>query len=152
MENIITEILSSLKAIDWITFVSSVLTSGLTGAICAYYATKYTDKRRAKELKSSEKKRFLEIKKMMPELMDIIKKSIKEDGISSAIPFFLLPSKSVVSGYVGVYYGLYENEINGLVEKFHILDTQGYVINVTENTTPKYLLNSVFIDLVKRSA
>lgn len=119
-----------------------------TGAAGHYFGSKYTDHRRNKENESKEKQRFLKVKEMMPELMKGITDNLTNPTYRTIREFVVLPNNRVIFTSSKNRFVFYENEYQNLQEKIDILDSYGYILNITTGNTTIYRFEEYFVELV----
>jgi hypothetical protein len=80
---------------DWMSSLIGFLLGTITGASGKYFADRFTDQRRRTELKKQEKRRFIDIKKQMPEIIEEFKHDLlnkKLIGTKSGDTLLISPS------------------------------------------------------------
>lgn len=119
----------------------------LTGAIGLYLGNKYTDRRRDHEVKSKEKKQFLEVVNQMPDLISEMKSDLSNPE-QKFIRIFFLSKRSYSLNPGGPSFVYYEDDHPGLQGKAHVLENLGYIIDITPGNAPMYRMTEDFVRLV----
>jgi hypothetical protein len=132
---------------DLISFVVGIL----VGAGGKYYADKYTDKRRSKEVDAHSRKLFREIASTMLDLIREMQKDLRNPDYSFLREFIILPNKRVMFMSGGKkYIAYYEDEHQDLMHKIKLLENNGFIYDATETRTPKYRMTEEFVDYILR--
>jgi len=134
---------------DLMSSIMGFLLGTATGAAGKYYADKYTDIRIRAESAKARKRQFLSIKEQMPELIAEFKNDLSTEANRLLREFFVLPDHHV---YLGgsekprlVYY---EDGHENLRCKIDLLETHGFLEDVTPSNTPIYKMTEEFVELV----
>lgn len=95
---------------------------------------------------------FLEIKKLMPELIADFKDGLQQEDGQFVREFFVLGSKGHrLGGSEKPRFIFYEEDHNNLRGKLDILENRGYIVDVTPGNTPIYRMTEEFVRLVLAS-
>ena len=121
-----------------------------TGAAGTYFAHKYTDQRRRQEAASAVKVEFRELYDLMPDLLDEMQEDVTQPKHASYREFFVIPKGAQLWATPNTFY--YEDdETNNYLGKTRILESRGYVIDVTPGNAPKFQMTEEFVTLLKRA-
>lgn len=132
---------------DLITHGIAFLVGTATGAAGAYFADKFTDRRRSKETATSELERFKKLERKMPDLMA----EIREDLDTSPMFRDAFVIEKGVSLWASEGSFVYEDDgENDYFSKFKILETSGYIYDVTPGNAQKYRFSEEFVELATR--
>ena len=120
-----------------------------TGAAGAYFANKYTDRRREQEADKRVKQQFLTIKRQMPQLLAEMKADLA--GNFHTREFFVLPNRrEQLEGSEKPRFIYYEDEHDNLRGKLDILENASYIIDVTPKSVPIFRMSEQFVELLMR--
>lgn len=137
-------------ALDIMSTLVGFIVGVATGATGSYLGTSLTDRRRSRQAAKQAKQGFLATKAEMPALVAEIKADLAGEGNQHIREFFVLPRESVRLGASEkprfVYY---EDEHIDLRGKLDILESNGYIIDVTPGNTPIYRMMEEFVNLVR---
>ena len=138
-------------ALDWTTAIWGFLVAIAIAAAGAYFATKYTDRRREKEATGQAREEFLRLKAQMPDLIAAIKTDLASKDGQFVREFFVLESCGVRLGGSEkprfVYYGEEHGDLHG---KITVLENQGLVYEVTQGNAPVFRMTEEFVDVIQR--
>ena len=135
---------------DWMSSIIGFLFGAATGAAGAYFAEKYTDRRRTQESARQAKKEFLEVRKQMSELIAKFKNDLYNVKHKLIREFFVLPNNRVsLGGSTKPRFVYYSDEHEDLRSKLTILENKGYLIDVTLKNTPIFRMTEEFVGLVQ---
>ena len=131
--------------------LSGFLVGVATGAAGTYFANKYTDRRREKEIVRQAKKQFLAINEQMSKLIDEMRSNLVGEGNASIREFFILANKQSCLGRSEKHrFIYYEDEHDNLRGKLDILENVGYILDVTPGNTPIYRMTEEFAEFLIR--
>ncbi|PXA04350.1 hypothetical protein DDZ13_07400 [Coraliomargarita sinensis] len=136
---------------SWQTVVThggTLLVGIFIGAAGAYYAELFTDRRRQKEAGTSEEERFRGIAAKMPDLLGEMKEDLSKPGLELARKFYFLPNPVAIWPAEDVrlhYTGTKENDYS---HKIAILESEGYIIDVSDSNLDKYQMTEGFVELL----
>lgn len=135
---------------DWMSFIISFVLGTATGASGMYYAEKLTDWRRKKESKKKKMQNFLNAKVQMPELITEFKNDLLKEDQKFIREFFVLEDKrsSLNSEKPRLVYC--EEDHEDLRCKIDILESKGFLLDVTISNTPIYRMTEEFVELLKK--
>ena len=118
-----------------------------TGAAGAYFAEKFTDRRREKEGQRKEEERFLEVAAMMPDLVTEMRQDLSQHPnfrdffvIDKGLQLWASKNSFVYS----------ECDGNDYLSKVRILEGHGYVIDITPKNAPMFRMTEPFVDAVRK--
>lgn len=136
---------------DWISSVIGFLLGTGTGVAGKYFADKFTDRRRKTESTKQLKQEFMNIKKQMPELIKEFKNDLSKEDHKFIREFFVLHSKKVLlGGYTKPRFVYYEEDHMNLRCKIDILESKGFLLDVTIGNTPIYKMTEEFVELLNK--
>jgi hypothetical protein len=121
-----------------------------TGAAGKYFADKYTDRRRKKEISSQAKKVFLEIKAQMPELIAEMKKDFVNGKHKFVREFFVVPNERCLIGSEKPRFVYYVDQHTDLYNKLDMIQRAGFLFDITTGNTPLYCVTEEFIKLLRK--
>lgn len=133
----------------WETHLISFLLGSVTGAAGSYFATKYTDKRRDKEVIKKLKNTFNEVREIMPDLIKEMKDDFNDPKSISVREFAILSNDRVIFNSGQSRYAYYEEQHTDLKGKISILENHNFVYDITPGKTPIYRITEEFWNLVK---
>jgi hypothetical protein len=119
----------------------------IVGAFATYRVNKLTDKRRKKEATQELQKEFLDAKQQMPELIAEIKNDLLQEG-NSLIREFFISKRSYTLNVSDICFVYFEDDHPDLQSKVHILESHGYIIDITPGNAPKYRMTEEFVKFV----
>jgi hypothetical protein len=120
----------------------------LAKAVGSYFASKFTDRRRAQEAGAKEMRQFQEVVRQMPELISEMKRDL-DDPERRFIREFFLTKKGYRVNAASPCLVYYDDDHPGIQGKIHVLENLGYVIDITPGNTPKYRMTEEFVRLVQ---
>jgi hypothetical protein len=136
---------------DWMSSIISFVVGTVAGASGMYYAEKLTDWRRIKESKKERKKDFLNAKAQMPELIREMKTDLSKEDHRLIREFFILPNKRCCIGFSGKpRFSYYEEDHKSLRGKIDLLESKGFLSDVTIGNTPIYRMTEEFVELINK--
>lgn len=127
-----------------ITFVSGLL----IGIFGNYFANRLSDKAKHKDSLKARNKEFLKIKSDIPDLIKEMKTDIQNPEMNLCREFFISPSKKVAFNLSKPAFMYYEDEHDNLKSKIRILESAGFVYEITEGNAPKYQFEEEFIEML----
>jgi len=135
---------------NWMSSIISFVLGTAAGASAMYYAEKLTDWRRKKESKKERKQDFLIAKAQMPELIKKFKNDLSKEEQKLIREFFVLEDKrsSLNSEKPRLVYC--EEDHEDLRCKIDILESKGFLLDVTIGNTPIYRMTEEFVELLKK--
>ena len=137
----------------WTSCVIGFLFGTAAGAIGTYCADTWTDIRRKRQAIKQRKDQFLKLKRQMPKLIAQFKKDLSKHGQQLIREFFLLPNRGVCLGGSQKHrLRYYEEDHNDLRCKIDLLETQGFLQDVTPGNTPIYRMTEEFVELLHKYA
>ena len=138
-------------ALDIMSTLVGFVVGVATGATGSYIGTRLTDRRRSRQAAKQAKRDFLAAKTKMPALISEIKADLAGEGNQHIREFFVVPRKSVrLGGSEKPRFVYCEEEHMNLRGKLDILESNGYIIDVTLGNTPIYRMTEEFVELVRR--
>ena len=120
-----------------------------SGAGGKYFADKYTDQRKEKESVAREKRKFKDLRKMMPELFDEMKVDIAGDKGGLVREFFVLPNEGVTVSSAKPRFSYFEEQHQDLRNKFSLLSDAGFLADVSVPDTTIFRMSDKFVELVR---
>ncbi|MDD2772100.1 MAG: hypothetical protein PHP45_00215 [Elusimicrobiales bacterium] len=120
----------------------------LTAAGGAYFGNKYTDQRRAREIKKEADDRFRQIAATMPKLIKEMRNDLAKPEFKMVRNFFVLSNPRVSFYSDGRYLFYYQDKHADLLNSLELLESHGYIIDRTKTNTPKYLMTEEFVEYV----
>ena len=140
-------------ALDIVSALVGFMVGVLTGAAGSYLGTRLTERRRTRLAAKDAKRAFLADKATMPSLISKIKVDLAGEGNQHIREFFVLSSKSVHLGRSQkTRFAYYEDEHENLRGKLDILESSGYIVDVTPGNTPIYRISESFVALIGKYA
>ena len=127
-----------------ITFSSGLL----IGIFGSFFANRLSDKAKDKDMRKAEMTRFRDAKNKMPDLIREMKSDLTGSSMETCREFFISPSKRAVFNPGRPTFLYHENEHDNLVSKVRILENLGFVLDITEGSTPKYQFDEKFVDFL----
>jgi hypothetical protein len=138
-----------MMSFDWTSMLIGFLAGTVAGAAGTYFGNKYTDRRREQEAGKRDRRRFLEVKRQMPQLFDEMKADFAAHGRDCTREFFVLSNERVGIGRSNkLRFTYYEDQHENLRGKLDILEGIGYISNVSETNTPIYRMTNGFVDFL----
>ena len=120
-----------------------------TGAAGAYFADKFTDQRREKEAKNKEFKSFQKIKTQMADLMAEIKTDLSTPKCEMFRDCFVIKKGTKIWASEGSF--VYEDDgENNYFSKMKILETSGYIYDITPRNAQMYRFTEEFVELIRK--
>lgn len=133
------------------TIISHIITfsSGLiVGILGNYYGARLFDKAKKRDLVIERKKKFLEIKNKMPQLINEMIADLKNPDMSNCREFFISPSKTAVFNTSQPAFFYYEDEHINLSSNIRTLEQERFLFDITEGRSPKYQFSDEFVNLL----
>jgi hypothetical protein len=135
---------------DILSLIVGFLVGSATGAAGSYYADKFTDKRRKKDLVREQTKIWYDIEKKFPSVIAEMREDFCSTG-GENIRKFCVIGKGVAIGFLSepcFEYDLSKHpDIQAAVD---YLVSTGFVTNVTAGNLPMYRVHESLIDRLKR--
>lgn len=126
------------------------LVGAATGAAGTYLADRFTDQRRRKEAERSAQRQFAEVVALMPDLIREMKIDLSVPENATCRDFFVIPEKTVLCASVGTLF--YEDDgKNAYLSKVRILESQGFVIDITPGNAPMFRMQEHFVRALKNA-
>jgi hypothetical protein len=123
------------------------LLGAATGAAGTYFADKYTDKRRRQEGSAATQTEFSKLLELMPDLLREMQQDFTQLGRASWREFYIIPKGAQLWPTPNSCY--YEDDgTNNYLGKARILETRGYVIDVTPGNAPTFQMTEEFAALL----
>ncbi|MCW0484143.1 hypothetical protein [Gaoshiqia sediminis] len=130
-----------------ITFLSGLV----VGIFGNYFATRLSEKAKNKDLRKERKKKFLEIQKRMPNLINEMRADLKSSNMKDCREFFISPSKQVPFNTKQPVFFYYEDEHPNLISNIRIIERADFIIDIKEGrNSPKYQFTEEFVNLLKK--
>jgi len=122
-----------------------------TGAAGKYYADKFTEQRRKSESTRQLKQEFLNIKRQMPELITEFKNDLSNENNRLIREFFILENRKVcLGGSKKPRFTYYEENHKDLRCKIDLLESKGFLVDVTTGNVPIYKMTEEFVELLNK--
>jgi hypothetical protein len=119
-----------------------------TGAAGKYFADKYTDRRRQQETAAATKSEFAKLFDLMPDLLGEMQIDLSEPSRATWRKFFVIPKGAQLWNPPNSFY--YEDDYtNNYLGKTRILESRGYVIDVTPGETPMFQMTEEFVAFLR---
>ena len=136
---------------SWATHLITFLIGTATGAAGNYFANKYTDQRRDKEAKKKEIDSIQKIIRIMPELIQEMKKDFNAPEYIAVRELVLLPNKKVAFNGGGIKrFIYYEDEHTDLRGKISILENYDFLTDITPGNAPIFRISEKFWNTVRK--
>jgi hypothetical protein len=119
-----------------------------TGILGSYIAARLSEKAKKKDEIKDRKKEFKTIVTKMPDLIQEMKEDLLNPETSGCREFFISPRKSVAFNHRTPVFFYYEDEHDNLKSKIRILESAGFVFDITSGNAPKYQFDEEFIELL----
>lgn len=145
---------------DWI---GGILVGIFVGAAGKYYADKYTDHRKSKEKRSSARKEFERCRKQMPELFAEMRNDVASNPLKSG--FVLIDVRIAYGRFREEPLAYYMNDDrrdetyrdegrevlvhSHLLDKVKVLESAGFVRDITHDSAPYFRMSDEFKDLLR---
>ena len=133
---------------DIFSLLVGFLTGSATGATGSYFATKYTEKRQLKEAKHNLLKKLKNLEKQMSQFFSEVREDYKNPENALKREFYIQFKDSVLN-VKGRYLVYYHDDHPDLEDILALLESEGFVFDITETNAPKYQFSNEFIDFVK---
>lgn len=131
-------------------FISHSITfliGAATGAAGTYLADKFTDQRRDKEEQSKAKRLFEETARKMPDLIAEMRMDLSQPEHATFREFFVIDKG--ISLWASPNSLVYEEHNgNDYLNKVRILESCGYVIDVTPHNAPMFRMREHFVEFL----
>jgi len=132
---------------DIFSLLVGFLTGTATGAAGSYFAIKYTEKRQLKEAKHSLLKKLKNLEKQMPQFFSEVREDYKNPENALKRDFYILRKGNVLNVKGCLVY--YHDDHPDLEDVLALLESEGFVFDITETNVPKYQFSNKFIDFIK---
>jgi hypothetical protein len=122
----------------------------MTGAAGSYFADKWTDQRRRQEKMRQSRRRFAEVAKSNPSLIQEMRDDIMNPANSSVRSFILMHSKGnhfVPDGQQYLCY--YEEDHWNLRGQVSILESHKWIEDTTTTNAPRFKMSEEFVALLR---
>ena len=134
-----------------VTYLITFLVGALSGGAGQYIGSKYTDKRKNKEIIKEKGILLDKLQVLMPDLIAEMKDDIKADGFETVREIVILPNERVTFNGGGKKRFIYfSNQIDDLVGKIDILEHEGLIVDVTQNNTQIFRMTESFIEMLNK--
>lgn len=134
----------------WLTHIVAFLIGTATGAAGGYFASRFTDIRRAKEARSASHRQFCEVKAMMPELITEMRDDFNKPELATIREFVVLPNRRAIFNSNQKRFVYFEDAHDDLCGKVAILENHGYIQDVTPGNTSIYRMTEEFVNAVRK--
>jgi hypothetical protein len=135
----------------WAVHLLTFLAGTATGAAGSYYASKFTDQRRKQEAKSETNKEFRETCALMKKLIAEMKADLDRPNDSTVREFAILANERIRFNSSKKRFRYHEDVHEDLCGKVGILESRGYVIDVSTSSVPICKMTQDFVALVRSS-
>lgn len=133
---------------DIFSLLVGFLTGSATGATGYYFAIKYTEKRQLKEAKHSLLKKLKNLEKQMPRFFSEVREDYKNPENALKCEFYIMHKGNVLNVKRG-YLVYYHDDHPDLEDILALLESEGFVFDITETNVPKYQFSNKFIGFIK---
>lgn len=140
--------LESLPSIT--THLVALLIGVFIGAAGQYLGQRFTDQRRSSEEDRKARRRFEEVRALMPGLIAAMQKDLLEDK-SGTVREFCPLNPDAIFGATGLLLYYDPADFPNLENSIHVLENHRYILDVSEGHTPRYRLTEEFVRLVKEA-
>jgi hypothetical protein len=129
-------------------YALTFLFGAATGAAGQYFADKYTDQRRRQESKAAISKEFSEVAQLMPDLLRQMQEDLEDPTHATWREFYVIPRGTQVFATPNTFYYAYDSN-NDFLNKTKILESRGYVRDLTTGSAPKFRMTEAFVANLK---
>jgi hypothetical protein len=133
---------------ELITHGVTFLIGTATGAAGAYFADKFTDQRRSKEGEKITTKRFKKIEAQMSDLISEIREDLSTPKCELFRDCFVVNKGAQLWASEGSFIYRDDGE-NNYFSKMKILETSGYIYDITPKNAQMYRFTEEFVELIK---
>jgi len=119
----------------------SFLVGVAVGAAGQYFADKYTDRRRAQEQRSGERRRFAELQALMLGLLNEMTKDFAGPDVNFVREAVLLPNQRVIYNSDHPVFTYFEDQHPNLAGQFAILENHGLVSRIGSSNTARFRIS-----------
>lgn len=133
--------------LDLVSVCAAFLLGTLIGAAGMYYGELFTDQRRKKEKAHAERQAFDSVCQQMRDLINEMRDDLTQKP--HVREFFILQEGSafgIKNSDAFVYRASEKRPVQSWAK---ILENQGYVIEITPKSTPKYRMAKEFVNLIQ---
>ncbi|QDV79856.1 hypothetical protein [Botrimarina mediterranea] len=132
----------------WASHLLTFLGGAAIGATGTYFADRFTDQRRDQEDRRNRKRAFDKVAALMPELLREMKQDITAPDAGTVREFFVVPTAGAVINSTHPRFRYHESEHSDLRGKAELLESNGFLIDVTSTNLPRYRMTEEFVDLL----
>jgi hypothetical protein len=133
-----------------LTHVIAFIIGTAAGAAGGYFASRFTDVRRAKESQSALEQQFREVELMMPDLIAEMREDFRDPELRTIRELVVLPNQRVIFNSKQKRFAYFEDSHDDLSGKMAVLENHGYIVDVTPGNTPIYRLTEEFVVAVRK--
>ena len=131
-----------------LSFVCGLISGLIIGIFGTYFGNRLSERAKHKDSKKAIIKKYLDIKSKMPDLINEMKADLGNPSNNLCREFLILHSKSVLFNVSRPAFAYYENEHDYLISKVRILESTGFVNDITDGDIPRYQFDEKFVDLL----
>lgn len=132
-----------------VSHLATFLGGAAVGGAGQYLADRFTDQRREQRKTSDEKKRFVNLHDLMPQLFHEMVKDLKVDQTATIREFVVCPNKNVTFNSSKPRFIYFESEHPSLRNQVTLLAEAGYVQDVTVGSAPIFRMREEFVLLLR---
>lgn len=123
----------------------------LIGAGGAYFADKYTDRRRESEARGASKRKFRQLSDLMPTFIRQLHEDMKRPEAAAVRELFVLPTPGVTLGGSNKHRFRYnESQHQSLREHLDLLVDAGFLSDVSTTTSaPIFRMSEEFVEFIR---
>jgi hypothetical protein len=100
------------------------------------------------DVAGAECERFRRLRESMPRLFEEMKVDLQQPDHQFVREFFVSPSRRVIINSPGPRFFYYEDEHENLIGQVHVLEGNGYFVDVTPGNVPIYRMTERFVELL----
>ncbi|MRT93631.1 hypothetical protein [Ancylomarina sp. 16SWW S1-10-2] len=130
------------------THLITFATGLLTGILGSYIANRLSAKAKKRDESKERKNEFSTIIAKMPNLISEMKEDLSGAEMKSCREFFISPKRSVGFNNRTPAFFYYEDEHENLSSKIRILESSGFVYDITPGDSPKYQFVEEFVERI----
>lgn len=122
-----------------------------TGAAGQYFAIRFTDQRRSKEIRAAALRSFRKVETLMPDLIEEMREDCCDPKHATVRELVIYPCKGVLVPIGSPpRFAYYEDSHSNLRGKMSILADRGYLVHVEGYELPVYWITDEFLAMLCR--
>ena len=133
----------------WISHTATFLLGVVAGAISMHFGWLLTDRRRERKARKATERAFCEVRDQMPDLIAKMREDALRHGRPTAREFFVLTSRRVLFSNPDCLALYFKDQHDDLSGKLHVLENRGYILDVSDGTTPRYRMTEELVTLLR---